>query len=74
MIKFVKNSAGVWVPTMSSGIHLTKIKSFNRPQLFAHIYIYTCIFVYIFVYMLAIAAQTAGPNWLKFFLGNPKQN
>ena len=25
--------------------------------------------IYIFVYMLAIADQTAGPNWLTFFEG-----
>ncbi len=29
------------------------------------VYIYICMFVY--VYMLAIAGQKAGPNWLKFF-------
>ena len=37
-------------------------KYFYLIKLFAHI-------LYIFVYMLAIAAQTAGPNRLKFFEG-----
>ena len=34
-------------------------------KLFAHIFIY----IYILVYMLAIAGQTARPNWLIFFEG-----
>ena len=28
-----------------------------------------CIYLYLFIYLLAIAGQTAGPNWLNFFEG-----
>ena len=46
----------IYVCAMGNGYDTLHI--FYKLKLFAHIYIY--------MYMLAIAGQTAGPNWLKF--------